>query len=80
MSQSDRGAVPLHVVFSTNASDRTFQIAIYSKIVQISYNKAFGVDRVPQSLGLRVVSYAPEAYNIFYGRGSRVNFRRESFD
>ena len=52
---------PPYVVFSKNTSGKNFEIAICSEVVQRLYNKAFGVDRISQSLGIRVASYAPGA-------------------
>ena len=64
MSQSDRRAAPPHpqAIFSANAFDKNFKKVICSKIVQKSYNKAFGVDRISQSPGVRVVIYGPGVY------------------
>ena len=53
------------VVFSENASDRNFDIAICSTVFQRPYYKTFGVDRIRHSLGVRVVSYIPVAYKVF---------------
>jgi len=50
------------------------------KTIPRSYNKAFGVDIMLQSLGVRFVSYALGVYKDFYGRSGRVNFRKGSFD
>jgi tRNA splicing ligase len=59
------GEIPPYFVFSKNASDKNFEIAICSKIVQTSYNKVFGVDRIPQNLRVRVASYAPGPDRVF---------------
>ena len=56
---------PLHVVFSANASDKNFEIATCLKIVQRSYNKAIGDDRISWGRGERVLSFAPGAYKVF---------------
>jgi len=53
------------VVFSTNISDGNFEKAVCSKIVRRSHNTVFGVNRITQNLGVRVVSYAPGAYEVF---------------
>jgi hypothetical protein len=66
-------------VFSRNASNRNFETSILSKILQRSYNKAFVVDTNHQSLGARVISYSPEAFMDFYGRGGCINFRGGTF-
>jgi hypothetical protein len=66
MSQSDLRAANPHIVFSTNASDRTFEKANCLKVVEnYQSNKVFRVDGIPQSPGVRVISYAPVAYKVF---------------
>ena len=65
-SQSDRSAANTppstkHVMFSRDASDRNIETVLSFKIVQRSYNKAFGVDTNRQNLRTRVVSYVPGA-------------------
>ena len=56
---------PPYVVFSANASDKNYEIVICSKIVPRSCSKAFGMDKILQSLWVRAVSYAPGAYKVF---------------
>ena len=60
--------------------DRNFGIVICSEIDRRSCNKAFGVDRVLQSLEARITSYVPGEYKVFYKRGGRLNLRKGSFD
>ena len=67
-SQNDKRATcspPPYNLFSPNASDGNFDIAICSKIVQMSRSMAFEIDTTPQSLNARVISYTPGAYNLF---------------
>ena len=64
-SQSARGEGFTYTPPPPYASNRNFEIAICSKIAQRSYNKAFEVDRISQSLGVMVASYTSGAYKVF---------------
>ena len=51
-------------VFCRNTSSWNFEIAILSKVVHRSYNKAFGIEINSQSLWVRVVCYAPGTFKV----------------
>jgi hypothetical protein len=51
-------------MFSEDASNKNFETVLLLKIVQQSYNKAFGVDTNHQSLGVIVISYAAGAFKV----------------
>jgi hypothetical protein len=55
---------PLHGLFSSNPSDKNFNIAILLKIVQRSYNENSGVNTTPQGPRAGVVSYALGSYMV----------------
>ena len=73
-------SLPLHILFSPNASDQNFEIASLFELVQRSDDKNFRVHIPPSQSPGEGLKFMPKGHIKFYGRGGRINFGGDSND